>query len=318
MTTFIKERRFGSAQDFLNAFMPWAEDAGLEGFIFRGHSNSNYELVPTSLRCGGAQELWKSSNAYLKYDGSISDDAYSLAYVEYQLIRDFYRMADARGLDVPSSDRLRKRLHQNTDLHTMAAWLDGDEWLPSDMLETAGLAQHYGISTRLLDWTYNPFVASFFASKSCVNSDGDLCIWAMNAKELGLIEHVEKDFPLKMITPHYSGNPNLAAQNGLFTHWSVKLPSIETFTLGPNSAPPVDRRSLDVLINEYVAGLVDGRHEKLFVKMVLPRSETVSLAQSIRKLGYGPSRIFPGYDGVAAELKERHLLKRHIKNHIIK
>jgi hypothetical protein len=317
MSDFIEERRFNSAKDFLNAFMPWSEARGLEGFIFRGHSNSDFSLLPTSLREGAADEMWKSSNAFLEFNGSVSDDACSLAYVEYQLIRDFYRMADARGLDVPNSDRLRKRLHQNVDLHTMSGWLDGDSWLPVDMLETAGLAQHYGISTRLLDWTYNPFIASFFASKSCENSDGDLCVWALNAREIGVVEHAEHEFPLKLVTPHYSGNPNLAAQNGLFTHWSIKLPSLDVFTR-PSGAgvPSVDRRPLDVLIEEYTTRLTGEQHQGLFVKLILPRAETVALARALRKLGYGPSKLFPGYAGVADEIKDRYKLKELIAAHI--
>lgn len=44
--------------------------------------------------------------------------------------------------------------------------------------ECAVIAQHYGVPTRLLDWTTNPFVALFFSLNSKISTDG--CVYIIS------------------------------------------------------------------------------------------------------------------------------------------
>lgn len=310
---YIEERYFKKASEFLDALTPWSNSIRIDDFIFRGHSDKNYLLSPTSIRIEGVESIWESSRAYIDIAGSTKDNDFSLAFVEYQLIRDFYREADVRGLQVPTSERLRRRLHQKVDFSTMSQWVDGDKWLPDDMLEVAALAQHYRIPTRLLDWTYDPFVAAFFASKPSSREPRDLCIWGLHTANVATLDSALEGFPLKLITPHYSGNPNLAAQSGLFSHWAHVVPSLKSFSVGEIKAlPAVDRRPLDVVLREYLekSSGQDQVLPNMFIKWTLPASESLELAKLLRDFGYGPGKIFPGYEGVAMELKERSLFPK--------
>ncbi len=306
MKGYIEERKFTKAKKFLEALTPWSNNLKNDEFIFRGHSDKSYLLAPTSIRKESIETIWDSSRAYVDIAGSPKDNAFSLAFVEYQLIRDFYRGADVRGLQVPTSDRLRERLHRKVDVDTMSRWVDGAKWLPDDMLEVAALAQHYGIPTRLLDWTYDPFVAAFFASKPSDRKPRDLCIWGLNTANLGTLNSGVPTFPLKLITPHYAGNPNLSAQSGLFTHWAHAVPGLEMLSSGQiKTLPPVDRRPLDMVLKEYLSTLFEVGLPHMFIKWTLPASEALELARLLRDFGYGPGKLFPGYEGVAMELKER-------------
>lgn len=311
MAKYIVEHRFDTARELLDALTPWSSTLSLDGYIFRGHSNADYQLVPTSLRISSKEDIWDYSLAYASITGSTCDNDFSLAYVEYQLIRDFYRMADARGLHVPVSDRLRKTLHQKVDFSTMSTWIDGDKWLPDDILEVAAIAQHHGVPTRLLDWTYDPFVAAFFASKPSQEVEGDLCIWGLNARTIGMLENIGTEFPLKLVNTHYGGNPNLAAQSGLFTHWASNVPGVNSIASGEiKELPRVDRRPLDALLESFLSGWTNNVSENMFVKLILPKSQSIELACLLRGFNYGPAKIFPGYEGVAMELKERPFLKK--------
>lgn len=56
------------------------------------------------------------------------------------------------------------------------------ERMQNDM-EVLFLAQHYGLPTRLLDWTYNPMVALYFACRSNFDKDGAIYCLPLKSME---------------------------------------------------------------------------------------------------------------------------------------
>jgi hypothetical protein len=81
----------------------------------------------------------------------------------------------------------KRRLHlfmNHVPDHTLT-----DEWL--------AIMQHYGAPTRLLDFTYSPYVAAYFAFENAENND-NVTIWAIDAKWLD--EQLDKNYSELRIT----------------------------------------------------------------------------------------------------------------------
>lgn len=301
----IPEYKFNTIDEFLESISPWGEDPKLQGFVFRGHSKESYELIPTALRLETNDQLWSMSGLGKPVDRQWDWHSWQIE-AEYHLLRSFYRLADQRGLNVPISSRVRQNLAQEFDTVGLVGYDQQDIWIPTDLQETAALAQHYGVPTRLLDWTYDIYISLYFALRGAIEQDGNLVIWALNKEYLSFLRPTVSRVNVEFITPHYSNNPNLNAQKGLFTLWPVvhlsRMQEVRSLTNG-RGALQVDRRPLNELI---FSGFAQEENFPIFKKFILPCSQAKRGCQLLDKLGYDSSRVFPGYDGVAVQLLERH------------
>ncbi|MGZ3813124.1 MAG: FRG domain-containing protein [Mucilaginibacter sp.] len=124
---------------------------------------------------------------------------------------------------------------------------------PKDSFDWMFLMQHYGVPTRLLDWTESPLTALYFAVSDKTREDLDGALWSLKPTELNRIAGVDLDEilsfddkelasysletllqnPRNKLTPLATiatrNNPRIQAQLGVFTIHHLDQRPIEDF-----------------------------------------------------------------------------------------
>ncbi len=177
---------------------------------------------------------------------------------------------------------------------------------PASEWELLVSAQHHGLPTRLLDWTYSPLVAAHFATLKR-RPDADPVIWRLDWKQ------VHRYFKLPELALLIQDLEGLFGSNRPFTPWTlmtagrgepqfacmIEPPSLNariavqsaTFTLCSDK-----RQSLDRFLESHGLG-------GALTKFVIPASEVTRFRDQLDLAGIDERRLFPDLDSVAAQMR---------------
>ena len=325
-----------------------------EDFIFRGLSNIEYELIPSSLRKDNLKQLKidefietdkkflievteneviENNLEYYEYEdytgkkfyiqvnkkgNPISDknSNYHIAKNELQnkkesyILQKFFDYADKCGLKVNTNTITRESIHHYSQIRS------GLEEALYDSNEIRSLAQHYGLPTQALDWSYDYKVSLYFAVKDVLsNSDTHDCVlWALNYKLFeNQLPNENYKINLTLYRPEYNTNPNLTAQKGLFTFLGYSDGNYESLDkiisneikqekIGKSKGEDYNQNN-DALLSK----------DTVFYKFIIPKELKAEILNELYLEGYSEGYLFPGYDGVSKhiinEVKLRKLLK---------
>jgi hypothetical protein len=201
------------------------------------------------------------------------------------------------------------RYLQNFNVHPLA-WADQEQRIlrifkrkahvyiekppdPDDDFQWLALMQHHGAPTRLIDFTWSPYVAAFFALERTL---GDGVVWAMDpaAVESGRAKRPTKADPrirgnfkryftkgdhrfIWLGEPH-TMNRRLIAQSGTFV-----LPGV-----------------LDSPIEDILSGNPDPGG--MLAKFILPNAVRATGMRELYRMNITYSTLFPDLDGLAKSL----------------
>lgn len=164
-------------------------------------------------------------------------------------------------------------------------------------------AQHHGVPTRLLDWSYSPLVAAFFATRPSP-ANHDRAIWRLDWQ---MVHRHFKLPPLALfiedLGSHLGGNLTpwtlFAAHRSKPFACMIEPPSLDrriavqaaTFTLTSHTGA-----SFDAFLEEHDLG-------DALTRYVLPESAVARVRDQLDLVGIDERRLFPDLDGVAAAIQ---------------
>jgi hypothetical protein len=176
---------------------------------------------------------------------------------------------------------------------------------PVNDWEVLVAAQHHGLPTRLLDWTYSPLVAAHFATVDPGTSDR--AVWRLDWKAVHrrfqlpdlalLIQDLEVMFGAeRRFTPSalFVMRPDVRPFACM-----LEPPSLDVRIVAQSAAFTLcsdKRRSFDSFLEQH--GLGD-----TLTKLVIPAVERGRIRDQLDLVSVDERRLFPDLDGVAAHLK---------------
>ncbi|HEV8687103.1 MAG TPA: FRG domain-containing protein [Gaiellaceae bacterium] len=206
---------------------------------------------------------------------------------------------ESAALEVQLLRNFRKYAHRG-DVPYDSIW----NWL--------ALGKHHGLPTRLLDWTYSPYVALHFATASLERYDQDGIVWAVDYVRA----HELLPDPLRDVLRAEGANVFTAE---MLERVARGLRELDVLADDNEFVVFLEPPSLDDrIVNQYALfSLMSGPdasfdawaelHDELVRKLVIPAELKWEIRDKLDQANITERVLFPGLDGLSAWLRRYYL-----------
>ncbi|MFY2513427.1 FRG domain-containing protein [Acinetobacter soli] len=263
----------------------YAEDMNLLNFdssiIYRGHGDSQWELKSTFDR-------------RQQRNCQVSSFLYSHT-IEYENLKKFQQACDLAGVIIPSDgNELRRKQTLNyssypEDFNQLEIRYD---WFNKDFFELAAFAQHHGVPTRLLDWSKNPFVASYFANSNSLmqqyQAGKKMSIWVLNFEKLdSKVKRI-----LKILDLPKGINQHISHQQGVLTYVELNSEIYQILTIKNKNNTIIDSYTLNEVLEHF-------NNDYRLLKINLGFEHAIDLYKYCNAHNFNACHLFRGAYGAA-------------------
>ncbi len=172
------------------------------------------------------------------------------------------------------------------------------------------LAQHHGLPTRLLDWTYSPWCALHFATVKLDHAHLDGAVWKLDYHKISALLPPKLKARLDDLSANVFTTDILAEQVGSLEEFDLLSKRDFLMFLEP---PSIDDR----IVNQFALFSIISNprrrldewlesHPDVYVKIVIPAELKWEVRDRLDQANITERVLFPGLDGLSSWLKRHY------------
>ena len=176
------------------------------------------------------------------------------------------------------------------------------------------VAQHHGLPTRLLDWTYSPYIALHFATSNLLKYETDGVIWCLNyvetnkfiPEQLRTIIRAEgaNVFTPGMLDPVFSSLLDLDALQEQDFVLFLEPPSMNERIVNQHALFSM-MSNANSLLDTWLS-----LHPDLYFRIIIPAALKWEIRDKLDQANITERVLFPGLDGLSRWLKRHYSPKQ--------